>query len=146
MSSDELLVRWREARDEVAFRELVALHAPMVFATSKRILGNEVEAEEIAQECFETLVGARRAPTGNLGAWLHRVATNRCLDRLRSGRRRAERETRYAAAGPASAEPVWSDLYELVDEAIAALPERERTAVVGYFLEGRAQAAIAEDL
>ncbi len=144
MSSEELLMRWMDARDESAFRELVSLHAPMVFATSKRILGNEFEAEEVTQECFETLVTTRR-PRGYLGAWLHRVATNRCLDRLRSAKRRVKRETAFVESGPKTAEPSWQDLYELVDEAIAALPAKQRDAITAYFLQGRSHVEIAGD-
>jgi DNA-directed RNA polymerase specialized sigma24 family protein len=38
-----------------AFQTIVSRHAGMVYATCRRILRNATDAEDMAQECFETL-------------------------------------------------------------------------------------------
>jgi RNA polymerase sigma factor (sigma-70 family) len=115
----------------------------MVYATCRRILRNDAEAEDIAQECFETLARIDKAPKGYLGAWLHRVATNRALDRIKTNRRRRVREANFAEARRGQAEPAWDDIYEHVDEAIAALPDKYRVPLIAHYLEGQSHAAIA---
>src|SRR5262245_62086144 len=132
MTSDTLLHQWETRRDAEAFRTLVTRYAPMVFATAKRMLGNEFEAEDVAQECFEVLAAGRRRPRGALGPWLHRVAANRCIDRMRSAKSRAARERafmtdRTTAERAATAQARWDEVYNLVDAAILELPDRLRT-------------------
>ncbi len=140
-----LLERWQKRRDADAFSELIARHAHMVYGTCLRVAKNPSLAEEVAQECFvELMRGPRdvRSP----GGWLHTVATRRSLDRLKSEGRRVEREADYAAQQPSATEPTWDDTREHVDEAIAALPEELRAAVVLRFLEGRSHTDMADEL
>ena len=59
--------RWARSRDAEAFEALVSRHAPMVFATCRRVLGDSGEAEDAAQETFEALVKAGRGPDGARG-------------------------------------------------------------------------------
>jgi tetratricopeptide (TPR) repeat protein len=82
----------------------------------------------------------------SLGAWLHRVATNLALRRIRGEARRKQREAQFAGGEPAAANPSWDDTIELVDEAIAELPEPLRVAIVGYYLQDRPQSALADEL
>lgn len=143
MSDVVLLRRWMDKRDAQAFKEIVSRYAPMVYATCTRVLSNTTEAEDITQECFEVLARTDRRPTEHLGAWLHRVATNRALDRLRSEQRRKVREVDFVAAHPSRTELEWNDVYEYVDEAIAELPEELRVPVVAHFLRGESRVKIA---
>jgi RNA polymerase sigma-70 factor, ECF subfamily len=86
--------------DEAAFAEVVAPHERALFRHCYRMLGSGVDAEEALQD---TLVRAwRRLATfeasGALGGWLYRIATNVCLDELRSKRARID----PISLGPAS--------------------------------------------
>jgi RNA polymerase sigma-70 factor, ECF subfamily len=141
-----LLTRWIDGRDADAFRELAVRHGGTVFGAARRILRNASDAEEVAQECFETLAKAEQTPKEHVGAWLHRVATNRALNRLRGDQRRNQREQRFAEAHPKTEQIKWDDLYSFVDEAIAALPDELRTPLVAQYLQGDTQASIAQDL
>ena len=105
-----------------------------------------MEAEDAAQECFEALACAGTKPGQYVGAWLHRVAINRCRSRLRAETHRKAREQKYAAAMDVGREIAWDDLYAYVDEAITELPEKYRQPVVAHFLEGQTHAAVAESL
>ncbi|MDX9973472.1 MAG: sigma-70 family RNA polymerase sigma factor, partial [FCB group bacterium] len=144
-TADQVLFeRWSRSRDAEAFTELTRRYAGMVHASCLRVLQNRSDAEDATLECFEKLATLHRGPQGHMGAWLHRMAVNAALDRLRSDRRRKEREQRYSDAQPHNAEPMWDDLYEHVDEAIAALPDNLRGPIVAHFLDNETHAAIAE--
>jgi RNA polymerase sigma factor (sigma-70 family) len=69
-----------------AFEELYQIHAGKLFSVACRILGNPSDAEDALQEIF---LSAHRKLDGfrgesALGTWLYRLATNHCLDYLRS--------------------------------------------------------------
>ncbi|MCC6695199.1 MAG: sigma-70 family RNA polymerase sigma factor [Candidatus Hydrogenedentes bacterium] len=145
-SDNILLDRWYKDRDAEAFKLIAQRHAGMVFATCRRMLRNYADAEEVAQECFEVLCMTRRRPDRNLASWLHRVATNRCINRIRSTKRLTNRESTYASSKPEGVEITWDDLYHLVDEVIAELPQDLREPVVRHFFEDETHEDIAQSL
>jgi RNA polymerase sigma-70 factor (TIGR02960 family) len=76
--------------DEQAFGELVEPYRRELQLHCYRILGSLTDAEDVLQE---TLLAAWRGLEGfegrsSLRAWLYKIATNRCLNALRHGRRR----------------------------------------------------------
>lgn len=76
--------------DEHAFRDLTAPHLRELHLHCYRMLGSIVDAEDALQE---TLTAAWRGLGGfagrsSLRAWLYRIATNRCLNAIRDGKRR----------------------------------------------------------
>src|ERR1700722_6328162 len=80
------------AGDEAAFAEAVAPYERALFRHCYRMLGSGLDAEEAVQD---SLVRAwRRIGTfeasGSFGGWLYRIATNVCLDELRSKRARLD--------------------------------------------------------
>jgi RNA polymerase sigma-70 factor (ECF subfamily) len=77
-------------------------HADSIFATASRLTSDRGVAEEVVQETFLALWN--RAETfdpslGSLAAWLHTVARNRTVDRLRAAGRRPATVSLSAAAG-----------------------------------------------
>jgi len=146
-ASDRTLIeKWTTSRDADAFAEIVSRYSGMVHATCLRILRNSSEAEEVAQECFLKLATGGTAVKSSLGGWLHKLATDRSLNRLRADKRRQMRERRFAERAAGSAEPNWDDIQSYVDEVIAALPEKLREPLIGHFLEGRTYDEIAKKL
>ena len=146
MSDATLLSKWRNERDAQAFAAIVAKYSGMVYATCRRVLNNPEAAQEVAQDCFAVLAESPLKEGLYLGPWLHRVATYRSLNRIKGDQRRCARENRYAEQQAAALQPTWDDVREHVDEAIALLPERLRRPVILHFLEGKTQAAVAEEL
>jgi RNA polymerase sigma factor (sigma-70 family) len=146
LSDGHFLERWHSARDGEAFYELVRRHSGMVYATSLRMLHNPHDAEDVVQDTFLALAQSPPRIESYAGPWLHRVATNRCLDRLKIKLRREQRERAAADSVLPPGTVTWDDLQDLVDEAINALPEAERSAVVAHFLEGQTHEAIAQNL
>lgn len=142
----ELLERWITDRDARAFDQLVTQYAALVYSSSLRILRNAADAEDVTQECFLALADARAKTATSLGAWLYRVATNRSLDYLRKARRRSKHESQMSKDTAMNPTELWNDIQEYVDEAIDALPELSRMAIVASFLERRTHEEIARDL
>ena len=134
----------------------------MVFSTAMRLLANQTDAEDIAQETFlrayEHFQEIRQSPTA--GGWLKRVATNLCLNHLSRYRARwsfftdllstqsdEEGETIEFAAPDDLAEKLEiSDRHEVVEQALQKLPTAQRVSLVLYHLEGLRYEEIAAKL
>jgi RNA polymerase sigma-70 factor (ECF subfamily) len=137
-----LLTRWRVEGDGEAFLELARRHSGMVYGVCRRVLRDATEAEDVSQECFATLATHGRMPRGSVGAWLHKMATNRTLDRLKTERRRRARDSRFVETQGTTVEAAWDDLQDAVDIAIASLPGKLREPLVAHYLEGESHAGI----
>lgn len=132
---DEELVLRVAAGDPAAVRALVARKLPRLLSLAGRMLGDGCEAEDVAQEAF--LRVWKHAPKWRPGAarfdtWLHRVALNLCYDRLRRRREVAfatPPDQRDEGPGPDRGLQA-SDTGRRVAQALQALPERQREAVV----------------
>ena len=132
---DEDLVRRVGQGDPAAIQAMVARKLPRMLALAQRMLGDPVEAEDVAQEAM--LRAWRQAPKWRPGkarfdTWLHRVGLNLCYDRLR---RRREIPTEIPPDrpddGPAPDRGLLAaELGVRVDRALQALPERQREAIV----------------
>jgi RNA polymerase sigma-70 factor, ECF subfamily len=126
--------------DAAALRTLVARKLPRLLALATRLLGDRMEAEDVAQEVL--LRTWKQAPQWQAGVarvdtWLHRVALNLCYDRLR-GRREtplesaeqlADEDPGRALDGP-DAQLEAHQREGRVRAALAALPARQREALV----------------
>lgn len=75
--------------DEDAFEQIVRRYSPRVFQVASRFFRQRSQVEDIAQEVF--LKAYRQLPRfearGSFEGWLARIATNTCLNELRSGKR-----------------------------------------------------------
>jgi len=138
----ELLARFAAGGEagEAAFEAIVERHGPMVLRACRGLLRDGHAADDAFQATF--LVLARRAGglrvRGSLGPWLfgvaRRVAARAKVDAAR--RLRHERAAAEAASRPFEVAPAGDDLAPALFEAIAALPDRYRAAVVLCDLQG----------
>ena len=143
------------------FEAFVRRYEDMVFATAVRLLGNQAEAEDVAQtvflKAFERFDGLRTSPTA--GGWLKTVTTNLCLNHLSRYRRRwrffSELDTDDTAPSEeaiASQTSSVADDLERADEAsrleqaLAALPNHQRVPLVLFHFDGLSYEQIAETL
>jgi RNA polymerase sigma factor (sigma-70 family) len=132
---DEDLVRRVGQGDPAAIQALVARKLPRMLALAQRMLGDPVEAEDVAQDAM--LRAWKQAPRWTPGrakfdTWLHRVALNLCYDRLR---RRREVPSEISPDRPDDGplpdrDLITAQLGAQVDRALAALPQRQREAIV----------------
>ena len=86
------LARQAQAGDESAFAEIVRRYSPRVFSVASRFFRQRSLVEEAAQEVFlkaYTQLGSFEG-RGSLEGWLTRIATNTCLNMVRSSKRRPE--------------------------------------------------------
>ncbi|MBM7787880.1 sigma-70 family RNA polymerase sigma factor [Tenggerimyces flavus] len=126
-----------DLRDESAFTALVERHRGELQVHCYRMLGSLEDAEDLVQETFLRAWRSRESFGGSYSfrAWLYRIATNACLDVLRSRSRRVLPPDVGPAADPAAAlappaDLPWLQPYPdaLLDQ--VAAPEDEPAAVV----------------
>jgi RNA polymerase sigma-70 factor (ECF subfamily) len=147
----------REDSDGVAFSALVDRFRDRVWRVCWRLMGDEHDAQDAAQEVFVRLFfdRAKFAGRSRYSTWLHGVAIRTCLALRRSRSRRRRRETAESAAGddartvqshadprPAAAHAVEAahDAARLLD----ALDEEDRALVLMKFAEGHDYDELAE--
>ena len=86
------LAHQAQAGDESAFAEIVRRYSPRVFSVASRFFRQRSLVEEAAQEVFlkaYTQLGSFEG-RGSFEGWLTRIATNTCLNMVRSAKRRPE--------------------------------------------------------
>ncbi len=147
----ELLARFA-AGDQSAARELTDTLLPGAMRQAWRMLGDQIEAEDIAQEAMLRLwkqAADWRAGEAKISTWLYRVVHNLCIDRIRKRRPQVPVED---APEPVDPNPgvlermAQGERAKAVAEAIGELPERQRQALVLRHFEGLSNPDIGEAL
>lgn len=147
---DEALLVLFANGDPEAARTLTLRLAPMALRVAARMLGERAEAEDVAQEAMLRLWRVAtdwRQGEAKVSTWLYRVTANLCTDRLR---RRGRTVALEAVAEPEDGQPgavaglIEADRALALETALAALPDRQRQAVVLRHLEGLGNPEIAE--
>ncbi len=147
--TDADLVRtFADTRSDPAFAELVRRFAPMVWGVCRRTVGHHQHAEDAFQAVFLVLARKPAAvrPPAAVGGWLHAVAvhTSRRARAMADRRRKREAVTRTPPE-PFAEELAPTDPAALraLDEEIARLPDKLRTAVVLCELDGLSRRSAA---
>jgi RNA polymerase sigma-70 factor (ECF subfamily) len=161
---DEFLLRGLRAGDEAAYERLIRAFGGRMLAAARRILPTEEDAEDAVQEAFLSAFEKLDQFHGDakLGTWLHRIAINAALMRLRRLRSRKEQDIeallpRFTGGGhfehqpapwaEAADEPVLrEELRAGVREAIASLPDNYRIPLVLRDIEGLDNQELAAQL
>ena len=135
-----------DARDERAHtssREWEALlieNAPLAFRVARGVLRNDADAEDVAQEAlvraYQRL--GRLRGREHFRGWLVRVAFRIALDRLRSTKRRLQRETQWVFENTRATSPntANADFQQHLERALEELPEKQRLVLVLAAMEG----------
>jgi RNA polymerase sigma-70 factor (ECF subfamily) len=160
---------------QAALADLYDRHADAVFAAASRLTSDRQVAEEVVQETFLALWNRAELfdpAAGSLAAWLHTIARNRTVDRLRAAGRRPNLVALSSAAG--NEEPDTAALERIVatgtvlggahlgpgpeaaldsvelrstlQTALSTMPEHERTVIVLAYHEELSQTEIAARL
>jgi RNA polymerase sigma-70 factor (ECF subfamily) len=140
--------------DLAAFEELYKAHAGKLFSVACRMVGNPADAEDLLQEIF---LSAHRKLDGfrgesALGTWLYRLATNHCLDYLRSRAARTNQVTDTLDDDRGQVDPARGGLAERsitkidLERALAQLPEGCRAAFVLHDVQGLEHREVGEAL
>jgi RNA polymerase sigma factor (sigma-70 family) len=148
LADHELVRRFAEHRDPLAFEVLVWRHGAMVLGVCGRVLGRG-DADDAFQATFLALVRHARAVRAgqSLAGWLYRVARRVSLRVARQRVRRLSLERLAARSETVIAdEAEWSDWRSALDREVERLPARYRDAFVLCHLEGRAHEDAAREL
>jgi RNA polymerase sigma-70 factor (ECF subfamily) len=131
------LVSRARSGDEGAFQELYQMHRRPVFQFAWRMTGSQPAAEDVAQECFLSLLegtgfDARR---GGLRTYLLGMARHLSLKRVRMSLREAEEAE--DAAGPLDplGDLLTAERSAIVGRAISELPVLQREALILFEYE-----------
>ena len=139
----------REDSDGPAFTALVSRHQERVWRVCFRLMGNEHDASDAAQEVFVGFFQNRSTFAGRakFSTWLHAIALRTCLKlrRARGRRQRHEAESARLAGGEvrqpgAAATGAALDLAQMLD----TLDEEDRALLVLKYAEGYGYDELAE--
>ena len=148
-SSDDLqlLREYASGNSEEAFAALVSRYVDLVYSAAMRQVGNHHQAEEVTQAVFVILARKARSlsPKTVLAGWLFRTTRLTAANHLRSEFRRGRREQEAYMQSNLNddSSPVWQEVAPLLNDAIAALREKDRDAVVLRFFQGKDYKAVA---
>ena len=142
MGDWQLLQAYAESRSEAAFAELVRLHLDWVYSVALRHVGDPHLAEDVVQSVFVLLARKARdlGPGTLLGGWLFRTTRHVAAHARRAELRRKTREAiacimSHDTASPDTDEILWQQLTPHLDQAVAALSEADRSAILLRFYE-----------
>ncbi len=121
--------------DRAAAQALMARHLPKMLTVARRMLHSQAEAEDAVQDAFlKVWTHASRWQPGKalFETWLYRVVMNKCYDRLRKRPNANLDEASEVPDAAPQADAVLQNtaLGQEIEAALAALPERQRAAIV----------------
>jgi RNA polymerase sigma factor (sigma-70 family) len=149
-ATEERWVDKARAGDRLAFEQLYRSHCDRIFALCWRMCGGDrALAEDMVQEAFVRAWNKLHLFRGDskFGTWLHRLTVNVVLSDRRIRVKRLQREQEFSddlervLVGERN---VFAGLRKDLEAAIAGLPERARTVLILYDIEGYQHNEIAE--
>ena len=163
-NGDAALVERALDNDLAAFEQLVARYQTKIVAYATRMLNDQEEGEDVAQEVFVKAYRSLESFRGasSFSTWLYRIATNLCIDRVRKRKRSPQQA--YSLDEPLdkeeehggrdlpdlSAEPSRNvereELRLQVRAKLAEMPEKLRAVLLMCDIQGMAYEDIARSL
>ena len=151
MHADFALVQRAKAQDRAAFNEIVLRYKSKVYNYIYRQVESAADAEDLTQETFvraDLSINSFQS-RASLNTWLFRIATNLCIDQGRKEKRsrsllapRSSDEDNYVEqeVPDSSFDPqelaLNTELGTKLDAALRSLPEKLRTVILLYDIEG----------
>src|SRR3954471_19819124 len=146
--SDERLVVLARGGHERAFEAIVERYRGALLRAARRYLP-DARAEDALQQAYISAWNAlqRGDEVRDLRAWLYRIVHNMALNQLRvSGYDYAELEESLRGSDAPQEEMERRAIVRQTLTGLAALPERQRDALLRVAVEGRSQEEVARDL
>ena len=139
ISEEAVWIRRAQQSDSRAFEKLYRMHIDKVYGLCLRMTGSVAEAEDCAQEAFIQAWSKLSKFRGEsaFATWLHRIAVNAVLGRMRKSKREQDRIQVASEISPAPASIGDNANLRDLSDAVDRLPEGARhafvlTAVYGY--------------
>ncbi len=140
---DLLLMERLKTGDMEALRELIEAHQARVVGTVAKMLGDETDAEDIAQQVFIRVwkSAPRYEPSAKFTTWLFKITRNLVFNEMRRRKRHpvtsldreeenAFTQTADTAGSAPDASMLEGELQRAIREAIESLPETQRMAII----------------
>lgn len=161
-NDEKVLVSELKAGNNEAFRFLVDQYHVKVLRTCKGFMRSDDDADDIAQDVFVEVYRSINKFKGNsaISTWIYKIAVNKSLNALRSASRRKmfsffsddnTRDGEYRIPEREAGDDSHADKgverqeqSEALDKALAALPEKQRTAFVLHRYDDLPYKEIAE--
>ena len=138
VADEAALIRQARQGETRAFERLYRLHVDRVYGLCLRMTGNVSEAEDCTQEAFIqawTKLGKFRGDSA-FATWLHRIAVNSVLGRIRKSKREQERLQVVADVAPPALETGDSGELRDLSQAVQRLPHGARHVFVLHAVYG----------
>lgn len=148
-----------------AFDRLMEIHQSRIYNLTYRMMGGKEDASDLTQETFLRAFNSlnRFRGSSSFSTWLYRIACNLCLDEIKRQKRQKARvvdSTVQTAddeeidlieqTGDSSLDPqevlIRRERQEMIQQAIATLPEHQRATLVLYDIQGEPYEEIAQAL
>ena len=137
-TDERALIRRAQRSDTRAFEALYRLHIDKVYGICLRMTGNVSEAEDCAQEAFIQAWNQLQKFRGDstFSTWLHRIAVNSVLGRMRKSKRERDRIMAVGEMDRPTLETGDSGEMRDLSEAVDRLPEGARNVFVLHAIYG----------
>ena len=135
---ERALIRQAQRSDARAFEALYKMHVDRVYGICLRMTGNVSEAEDCAQEAFIQAWNKMDKFRGDsaFSTWLHRIAVNSVLGRIRKAKREQDRLTAVGEIAPTTVTTGDSGDLRDLSEAVDRLPQGARNVFVLHAIYG----------
>jgi RNA polymerase sigma-70 factor (ECF subfamily) len=161
-TSEQILLERSKAGDIAAFEMLVEAYQKKIFNLAFRMIGNYDDAGDLAQEAlirvYKSIAGFKAQ--SSFSTWIYRITTNVCLDEIRKRKNKkvlsldeeihvedGEMQRQIESDDPLPEEVFErEELRQIVGDAIASLPEEQRTVLTLRDLQGLSYEEIADIL
>ena len=145
---ESVLIKQAKRLNTRAFEQLYKRHVDRVYAICLRMTGNVSEAEDCAQEAFIQAWGKLEKFRGDsaFSTWLHRIAVNAVLGRMRKSKREQDRIMAATELNTRTLETGDSGVMKDLSEAIDRLPEGARHVFVLHAVYGYSHGEAGEML
>lgn len=146
-SEEDVWVSRAKAGDQAAFEAIVQRYERPIYSFIYRMMGNADDAADLTQDCFVRAYRSLGKTNNelNVSAWLHRIASNACLDVLRRRQRirwlpwdNARHEPLLGSADGDSPErqALATETSAIVQETLSQMSPRNRAALIMREYEG----------
>jgi RNA polymerase sigma-70 factor (ECF subfamily) len=154
MHADTALVQRAQANDRAAFNEIVLRYKSKVYNYIFRMVHHALDAEDLTQETFLRAYLSIRSfqSRASLNTWLFRIATNLCIDYSRKNKKAQSLTSSLSMEGENEESEIERDIPDVafdpqrmllnkelghvLNRALSELPEKLRTVVLLYDIEG----------
>ena len=162
LNADAVLVARCQKDDCQAFDEIVARYKDGIYNYVWRMVSNREDAEDLAQEVFVRAFAAIKTfrREANLRTWLYKIASNLCVDKYRRAGLEKQWIVPLERAQGDTVRPLdlpdhtndpkrcfeRSELQAEVQKALLRLPDKLRSSIILYDIEGLSYEEIAETM